>query len=144
MWFHILLKEGQRRQAHSGPSSQPGRRAKLGVQGGACQPQWVSRQVSEGHREQLATTPAQGPTHESRGSALSSISAQIRVRHTHSSFSVNTHVHMQSHLVTPQRGTPPATGHGHSVSPGTGAANNAPRRAPLIEAGSEQQGHLLD
>lgn len=32
----------------------------------------------------------------------------------------------------------------YSASPGAGTTHNASRRVPLIEAASEQQGHLLD
>lgn len=56
------------------------------------------------------------------------------------SFSVNTHVHMWSHLVSLQSGTPLAI----PLPQARGAANNASRRVPLIEAASEQQGPWLD
>lgn len=60
--------------------------------------------------------------------------------HTQLFLNKHTHAHAEPPGDPSERDT---SGHGHSMSPGTGTANNTPRRAPLIEAGSEQQGTCL-
>lgn len=96
--------------------------------------QWISGQAS------WPPPPSSGPNpQEPRSSPFLRLGTGQSEAQIWLFLSKHTRAHVEPPGVPPERDTA-----GYSPTPGTGAANNAARRVPLIEAASEQQGHWLD